>query len=592
MAKSIPLVILAVGVFSVVSTNTLFPVGSSKNLEFFELVGYHVVDLLQGEDAASGLIRDVVINSLHREDAAPDLIGDFEQIYTAVDSKDWMDLIDRGESNASNNYSRYASYPGPRQLYYVEDKPHDVTLTFYIRQGEQTDNIRKLLELLDEYDVKEVIFFVDNEFRASHEFLVRTIELQGYDVRIWNDLDGYAEELGPSSYLDVLLSEKEIFSQVSTDKDAAEILKIGLGSRQSSIVAFTPKIMTHKMVLESLLLQAGKSLEFVSSDIIKGDRPSTSAGEIAQRDPLIESIPVRASIISLSSGKWNLESLSARYPSSVRHLESADGYLITSSILIGNNASLTLDNQNVLLSSPSEKAGSPVGIEVRGEAVISNSVVTSWDISHSLPNLNQYSPRPYIIVRNGDMNIFNSTFAHLGYSIAGLNDTRAGHAALEFKNVMGMTIEKSTIAHSFRGVLIEDSNDIRIVDSEILGNSKQGLDLRRSSVVMVHSNLITDNGMQGISCTQCSNLTLSENVVEHNGAGAGLSEITGSIIAGNLIQYNEAAGISVQDRSRNNIIQDNALSANGNGISVGDNSLENVMNDNTISDGILHDDSK
>ena len=77
------------------------------------------------------------------------------------------------------------------------------------------------------------------------------------------DLSGYNDRnYRPTVYQNVNLDGSELLSNVHKDRDAIEFLNGGLHYRNASIIAFSPKIMSHQIVLEEVLKQNGIGLVF------------------------------------------------------------------------------------------------------------------------------------------------------------------------------------------------------------------------------------------------------------------------------------------------------------------------------------------
>ena len=156
---------------------------------------------------------------------------------------------------------------GPRQM--QNDINHYVTLTFYVQYGNQ-QRLFDLLDLLDQYHVNKAVFFVEKRFMDEHEFIIKRIQASGYVVNPWNDLSGYNDRnYRPTVYQNVNLDGSELLSNVHKDRDAIEFLNGGLHYRNASIIAFSPKIMSHQIVLEEILKQNGIGLVFTDTNNTK-----------------------------------------------------------------------------------------------------------------------------------------------------------------------------------------------------------------------------------------------------------------------------------------------------------------------------------
>ena len=135
------------------------------------------------------------------------------------------------------------------------------------------------------------------------------------------------------------------------------------------------------------------------------------------------------------------------------------------------------------------------------------------------------------MVKDGKVDILNSTLTHLGYSIGGLSDTRFAYAAVGYYHSSNFTIANSTIAFNYYGFYSEGSKNFKIINNDVYGQTKYGLDPHSvSNNMFIASNHIHDNGNQGIICSmQCKNVTITNNVVDHNVEGIGLHGLTNSL---------------------------------------------------------------
>src|SRR5690606_35843604 len=112
-------------------------------------------------------------------------------------------------------------------------------------------------------NVGKAVFFMEQRYLNDHEFVAKRITDQGYLIKIWDDLSGYGSPgYYPTIYRGIPLVENEVLSQVQKDRDAIEFFRVALRYYDSSVVAFSPKIMAHKIVLEDILKQQGRGIVF------------------------------------------------------------------------------------------------------------------------------------------------------------------------------------------------------------------------------------------------------------------------------------------------------------------------------------------
>src|SRR5690606_33313336 len=195
--------------------------------------------------------------------------------------------------------------------------------------------------------------------------------------------------------------------------------------------------------------------------------------------------------------------------------EELSAYIVSRPIVIGRDATIDISGDHVLLESHLQEDGVPAYLEIRGEGIIVNSTITSWDPFAQHPAIDPYIPRPYIIVIDGHLDVIGSTIKHLGYSLGGLADTRYAHAALEYYGAKNFVIANSTIAFNYYGFYSEDSSNFKIVNNKVYSQTRYGLDPHTWSVdFIIDSNHVHDNGNQGIICSlYCANVTIDRKSV-------------------------------------------------------------------------------
>lgn len=536
------LAILLATTFTIVIWNMYLPIPSNKNIEF--------MDYLEYTAKATYEDNDFLQNSLDK------------QLVQPVAAQ--LDIIGLGQDASAPNVGQ--------RILYDDNITHTVTLTFYVQYGNQK-NLLSMLDLLEEYKVDKAIFFMEQRYLDEHEFVARRITDQGYVIKPWNDLSGYGSPgYYPTVYRGIPLVENEVLGQVQKDRDAIEFFRIALHYYDRSVVAFSPKVMTHKLILEDILKQKGSGIAFSDQPVEAPQEPEDVPGGSAE--------PLR-----IEEGYWTVSSLSERYPSAMSYSEDQSGYILSRPLVISSKATIDITGERVLLRSPLQENGTPAYLEIRGKGVISNSAISSWDPATGHPAIDPYVPRPYIVIIDGHLDVLNSKITHLGYSKGGLIDTRYAHAALEYYGSKDFIIANSTIAYNYYGFYSEDSSNFKIANNEVYGQTRYGLDPHTWSVdFVVDSNHVHDNGNQGIICSlYCSNVTITNNLVEYNVEGIGLHWLTNSsLVENNIVQYNEKYGIFIQKQSYNNTIQGNVVVGNNYGIGILEGSSNNIIVNNTI----------
>ncbi|HEX7034018.1 MAG TPA: right-handed parallel beta-helix repeat-containing protein [Nitrososphaera sp.] len=561
--------ILLVSTFTIVIWNMYLPIPSSRNIEFLDYLEFTARTTYENSEFLQNNLDEPLVQPVaaQLDSQLLDAIG--------------MDVIGIGRSTPPQ------LNVGQRVLY-EDDIQHAVTLTFYVQYGNQ-QNLLTLLDTLHEYDVDKAVFFIEQRYLNDHEFVAKRITDQGYLIKIWDDLSGYGSPgYYPTTYRGIPLVENEVLSQVEKDRDALEFFRVALRYYDSSVVAFSPKIMTHKIILEDILKQKGKGIVF-------SDQPVEGPLQVPQE----EGVPGNVTPLRIERGYWTMSSLSERYPSAVSYDEGQSAYIVSRPIVFGNKATIAISGDHVLLESPLQEDIVPVYLEIRGKGIIANSTITSWDPVTLRPAIDPYIPRPYIIVIDGHLDVIGSAVKHLGYSLGGLADTRYAHAALEYYGAKNFVVANSTIAYNYYGFYSEESSNFKIVNNKVYGQTRYGLDPHTWSVdFIIDSNHVHDNGNQGIICSlYCANVTITNNLVEYNVEGIGLHWLTNSSrIENNIVQYNEKYGIFIQKQSYNNTVQNNIVIGNKYGVgllegSTGNTVVNNIIVDNAIDRFMIEQDS-
>lgn len=552
--------------FSIVIWNMYLPMSSTRNTEFLNFMTYLFGNYYKHDSFVQQYIDKPLVKPI-------------ENSFNRLTSGD-------------SNYQQIANELGPRQMQ-DNNTSHYVTLTFYVQYGNQ-QRLLELLDLLDHYGINKSVFFFEKKYMNEHEFVIKRIQYSGYLVKPWTNLSGYGYEKNytPTIYRNMSLIQSKILTNVHKDRIAKDFLDAALHYQGFSIVAFTPEIMSHKMILEELLKENGNSLVFVDSNNTK-TLNTVLQSQSYQKSSSNSSFQVNIEgppNLEIPAGIWTMESLQKKYPSIISHLNSNDQFLVSKPIIIGKGAELKILNSKVFLETSSgTAANTPVFIEIRGSGILLNSSISSWDPVMHLPNPDPYHPRPFIVV-SGKMDILNSTLTHLGYSRGGINDTRYARAAVEYSNTNNFVIANSTIAFNYYGFYSTTASNFKIIGNNIYGQTGYGLDPHTGSRdFIVDSNHIHDNGNQGIICSiECKNVTITNNLVDHNVEGIGLHWLTNSsIVRDNVIRYNEKYGIFIQKQSFDNIVENNTLIDNMNGIGLLEGSNGNTIANNNIANTLV-----
>ena|GEM_PF-2369302 len=560
-------VIIAVVAFIVVIWNLILPLPGSQNKQFL------------------GFLSDVFRHNYENNSA----------IQQYVDKPIVSPLKEQVASLVNDSSLKLEQYSlGP--MIHSSPKLYNVTLTFYVEYG-SNQYIQDLLDLLYKYHIPKAVFFLNNTYAKNDFFTVQRIQYDGYQVHDWKKIDEFDKDYPPTVFDNVPLSAQIILNQTKNDRDAVSFLDAATHYYDASIVAFTPKIMRHPALLESLLKHNGKDILFTDNNSVVGENvlsPKVSLSEIgdSNSDPILRYLNVTSvKGIKIDSGNWTMMSLAMEYPNTVRFIPQKNAFLIMKYMTIGKDAELSMINQDVLLHSSHDPYNPPAILEVVGDVKTMNTTITSYDPVLNAPDPDGYHFRPFILVRDGGkMDLFNSTLTNLGYSKGGFEDTRFSRAAIGYYNTTNVVIANSTLAHNYYGFYSAHTKNIMIVGNKVFSNTRYGLDPHTyTSNLFISHNHIYDNGNQGIICSlMCLNVTVTNNLVEHNVEGIGIHWLSNSsVIKDNIVRYNAKYGIFVQKKSFDNLVSNNIVIGNMRGIGLLDGSNQNNVTGNIVVDSIL-----
>lgn len=220
------------------------PLSSSRNLEFLN----YMWSILKKNYENSGFIQ-----KYFQEPIIKPLAQSLKNIDEVKNSNPKLDV---GQQQSDTPYQ------------------HRVILTFYVQYGNQ-QNLSALIDLLIENHINKAVFFIEKKYMDEHEFVIKEIQSQGYLVKIWTNLDRYDSKYPPTIFKKIPLIESDVLSKVNTDRDAIDLFRAAIHYYNSSIVIFTPKIMTHKVILEDILMENGKTIEFADSIMETGHFDAT-----------------------------------------------------------------------------------------------------------------------------------------------------------------------------------------------------------------------------------------------------------------------------------------------------------------------------
>jgi len=485
-------------------------------------------------------------------------------------------------------FAQMAETRGPRpELVYGEEK-HYVTLTFYIGQND-TARAQAIMDTLQASNVRSAVFFLNPGFASGNAALASAMADRGYKVLPWSNAGGYGSNYSPKTFSGTLLSDRAILTKVSKSADVLAFYNVALHSGNSSIVAFTPSLPPRfnatTALLEEILKDGGRTLTFVDT----GSNAPAASMTVSSNSTTAAVTPVGAnttSSITVSEGSWNMGSLQDSHPAEIRRVETSlgAGYIVNTTVIIGENAQLNIANDKVFIASP-QGSDSDRRIEIAGRASITNSLVSSWDMAANAPDTNPYHQRPFIFVDGGRLDVRNSTISYMGFPVAGFSTERSARAAIMFHDSSGFSVANSTIAFDFDGIYARNSTNFQIAGNDVFGNTRSGIDIRASSHnFTISNNRVHDNGYEGMICTECIGAVISDNIVEHNReAGIKLTTHTNSTsISGNTARFNEQFGIYLKDGSGGNKVTNNTVTESEEGIKLTGSSNNNVITGNVV----------
>jgi len=462
---------------------------------------------------------------------------------------------------------------------------HEVTLTFYLGRNDSA-RLESILDLLQAGNVSKAVFLLQPGFNQA---LANSIVQRGYTMELWNNTDQYNSNYPPTQFNGILLSDRDILTRTNKMADIKAFLNLALHSANKSVVAFTPsvpaKFNATTAILKELLKDDRKTLMFIDG---ANSTPQPVKMATAGAATTIAIPPIGAntsSSVIIRYGSWDMHSLQSRYPGNIRLVNTSlgAGYLVNTTLIIGENAELNIANENLFLASP-RYGDEDRRIEIDGKALINNALISSLNISDNAPDANPYHQRPFLFVDKGHLDIKNSSISYMGFPVAGLSNDRSGRSAIMFQHTANFTISNSTIAFNFDGIFVRDSSNFQIMGNKIYGNLRSGVDIRAGSHnFAIISNHVHDNGYEGIMCTECINVSIINNTIEHNEeAGIMLAHSNFTNVHDNTARYNEKFGIYLKDNSTDSKFQGNILAQSEEGITLTGYSNNNFLVGNTL----------
>ena len=164
-----------------------------------------------------------------------------------------------------------------------------------------------------------------------------------YSVLPWIDASRYDSNYAPTSFGDILLSDRSMLTKVNKTADVIAFYNLALHSSNSSIIAFTPseppQFSYSSAILEEILKDGGRTLVFTAQACSGAPQAVSMAINNNNNNATAATTPVGAdttSSIAISGGTWNMRSLQTRYPQEIRPIQTGLGtsYLVDTIIII------------------------------------------------------------------------------------------------------------------------------------------------------------------------------------------------------------------------------------------------------------------
>jgi mannuronan 5-epimerase len=277
--------------------------------------------------------------------------------------------------------------------------------------------------------------------------------------------------------------------------------------------------------------------------------------------------------------------------SKVLNQTSPKNWFLNANISIAKGATLFITSTDTDWLKINSTAGTAFSIVTKGNLVIDNTKISSWNFTNKSDTLlnSKTEPRSYLVVPwdgTGHMNITNSNLSYLGY--AGGNDTWG----ISYYSGDGSIISNSSFSFNYRGFHVSgDASDIIFVNNTINNSYQDGLVAHINSTnLQIYNNTIYNNTNHGIFCLEsCENILVKDNLVYDNtGNGIFLNKSTvNSEIKNNTLYDNGRFGIALSSSSRN-VIANNTINRNLVGVIVTQSSRDNVIEQNRINYSLLN----
>lgn len=133
------------------------------------------------------------------------------------------------------------------------------------------------------------------------------------------------------------------------------------------------------------------------------------------------------------------------------------------------------------------------------------------------------------------------------------------------------------------GVVVDDSNNIQLINNEIIGGVNSIL-IKNSDKIKISDNTISKSSASGIRLENVHSSSIINNEVSYTGrSGVETSNLYYCEILNNTVHHNVLNGISIYNESSHNSIKNNYAYDNVNGMFINSSSSYDVVTANTLS---------
>jgi len=358
------------------------------------------------------------------------------------------------------------------------------------------------------------------------------------------------------------------------------------------LILFLILIATAPSLILSITGETSEKLRYLSHDthsvsFLSVNQSRTGGQEIIPKsNSFCANYDNRTMTINICGGKMDMTALHSTINNSkILNQTSPKNWFLNANILIAKGATLFVNSTNTAWLKINSTAGTAYSIATKGNLLIDNTKISSWNFTNKSDTLLNYKtqPRGYLVVpwdSTGQMNITNSNLNYLGYG-GGKNTWGISYYAGD-----GSIISNNSFSFNYRGFhASNDALNIMLVNNTINNSYQHGIVAHINSTnLQIYNNAIHNNANHGIFCSElCKNILMKNNSVYNNtGNGIFLNRLTeGSEIENNTIYHNGGSGIRLSNSPRN-VIANNTIDGNSFGVIITRSSFDNSIHHNMI----------